>query len=214
MLDQINSARNMGNANAALAHVNFACADQISTEFLLQLIRLSGEDFKGSLIDQVFNEAAAVAFINSIIEEVEQSEFDNPSPEHLAISFQMVLDHVLELSPQQNQQAPDDTDCDDMYENNNHENGLLEIPNSDIDASGGEEEGGLQPNPDNLINDEAQEVLEGVQSPSGSSEEESQEESKEELESAVGGEDEDDEEERVQPPSYEAIAQDLPPATS
>jgi len=84
MLDQINSARNMGNASATLARVNFARADQISTEFLLRLIRLSGEDFKGSLIDQVFNEAAAVAFINSIIEEVEQSEFDDPSPERLA----------------------------------------------------------------------------------------------------------------------------------
>ena len=214
MLDQINSACNMGNANAALAHINFAHADQISMEFLLRLIRLSGKDFKGSLVDQVFNEAAAVTFINSIIEEVEQSKFDNPSPKHLAISFQMVLDHILELPPQQNQQAPDDTDCDDMYENNNHKNGLLEIPNSDIDASGGEEEGGLQPNLDNLIDDEAQEVLEGVQSPSGSSEEELEEESEEELESAVGGEDKDDKEECVQPPSYEAIAQDPPPATS
>ena len=179
MLDQINSARNMGNANATLAHVNFACANQISMEFLLWLIRLGGEDFKGSLVDQVFNEAATVAFINSIIKEVEQSEFDDPSPEHLAISFQMVLDHVLELPPRQNQQAPDDTNCDDMYENDNHKNGLLKIPNSDIDASGGEEEGGLQPNLDNLIDDEAQEVLEGMQLPSGSSEEESEEESEE-----------------------------------
>src|SRR6267378_4178368 len=47
MLEQINSARNMGNANAALTRSNFAHADQIATEFLVQLIRLSSEDFKG-----------------------------------------------------------------------------------------------------------------------------------------------------------------------
>ena len=98
MLEQINSARNMGNAKAALARSNFARADQIAAEFLVRLIRLSGEDFKGALVDSVFNEDAAFSLVNSLIEQIEQSEFDNPAPERLATAFQMVLDHVLEPS--------------------------------------------------------------------------------------------------------------------
>ena len=98
MLEQINSARNMGNTNAALARSNFACADQIVTEFLVRLIRLSGEDFKGALVDSIFNEDAAFSLVNSLIEQIEQSEFDDPAPERLATAFQTVLDHVLEPS--------------------------------------------------------------------------------------------------------------------
>src|SRR6267378_5859898 len=117
MLEQINSARNMGNANAALARANFARADQIVAEFLVRLIRLSGEDFKGALIDSIFNEDTAFSLVNSLIEEIEQSEFDDPAPKRLATAFQMILDHMLEPSqPPENQPTADATNFDNIYE--------------------------------------------------------------------------------------------------
>ena len=60
MLEQVNSAHNMGNTNAALTHTNFTHADQIMAEILVCLIQLSSEDFKGALVDSVFNEDASL----------------------------------------------------------------------------------------------------------------------------------------------------------
>jgi hypothetical protein len=152
MLEQINSARNMGNANSALARANFDRADQISTEFLLRLMRLSGEDFSGALLDSIFNEDAAVAFINHLINEV-QSEFDDPSPARLAAGFQTILGQVLDSrpSPQPEHQILDDTRIDDIYADDE-----LDEPN-DAHLL-------LQDIANNFIDDEAEEVPEGEES--------------------------------------------------
>jgi len=173
MLEQINSARNMGNANAALARTNFARADQISAEFLVRLIRLSGEDFNGALLDSVFNEDSAVSFINALIEEVEQSEFDDPTPERLASAFQMVLDHVLEPRTQDSQQAADDTNFDDMYMNDEEDNrAQVGLASNSVEN---QNESGLLQFADDLIDDEAQEVPQGEESEPETSEEEEEE---------------------------------------
>ena len=159
MLEQINSARNMGNANTALANANFARADQISTEFLIRLIRLSGEDFNGALIDSVFNEGAAVLLVNSLIEEIEHSELEDLSPAQLAPGFQTILNQVLERrqpSPDEHD-ANDDTNFDDIYEDDEEEDRAQPNP---------------QPNSDNFIDDEAEEVTEGQESEPEAEEEE------------------------------------------
>jgi hypothetical protein len=152
MLEQINSARNMGNANSALARANFDRADQIATEFLLRLMRLSGEDFSGALLDSIFNEDAAVAFINHLINEV-HSEFDDPSPARLTAGFQTILSQVLETrtSPPQDSQILDDTRIDDMYMDDE-----IDEPN-DAHLL-------LQDIANNFIDDEAEEVPEGEES--------------------------------------------------
>src|SRR6266446_8663481 len=201
MLEQINSARNMGNANAALARSNFARADQIAMEFLVQLIRLSSEDFKGALVDSVFNEDAAFSLVNSLIEQIEQSEFDDPTPERLATAFQMVLDHVLEPSqPPENQPTADAVNFDDIYEDD--EEGNREQVGSTASAAEDQEEPDLPQHPDNLINDEVDEVPAGEESSPGSFEEEEEDEGEEEEEeSGVEGEDEGNVEEHVQAPS-------------
>ena len=184
----------MGNANAALARSNFARADQIAAEFLVRLIRLSGEDFKGALVDSVFNENAAFSLVNSLIEQIEQSEFDDPAPERLATAFQMVLDHVLEPSqPPGNQPAADATNFDDIYEG--YEEGNREQVGFTASAAEDQEEPDLPQHPDNLIDDEANEVPAGEESAPGSEEEE------EEEESGVEGEDEGNVEECMQTPS-------------
>src|SRR6266700_3527688 len=184
MLERINSARNMGNASAALARANFACADQIAMEFLVRLIRLSGEDFKGALVDSIFNEDAAFSLVNSLIEQIEQSEFDDPAPEHLATAFQMVLDHVLEPSqPRENQPTADAVNFDDIYKDD--EEGNHEQVGSTASAAEDQEEPDLPQHPDNLIDDEADEVPAGEESSPGSFEEEEEEE---EEESGVEGE--------------------------
>src|SRR6266446_8494548 len=144
----------MGNANAALARSNFAHADQIAMEFLVRLIRLSGEDFKGALVDSVFNEDTAFSLVNSLIEEIEQSEFDDPAPERLATTFQMILDHVLEPSqPPENQPTADATNFDDIYKDD--EEGNREQVGSAASATEDQEEPVLHQHPDNLIDDEA-----------------------------------------------------------
>src|SRR6266567_3105730 len=190
MLEQINSARNMGNANAALARANFARANQIAAEFLVRLIRLSGEDFKGALADSVFNEDAAFSLVNSLIEQIEQSEFDDPAPERLATAFQMVLDHVLEPSqPREDQPTADAVNFDDIYEDD--EEGNCEQVGSTASAAEDQEEHDLPQHPDNLIDDEADEVPPGEESSPGSFEEEKEgEEEEEEEELGVEGEDE------------------------
>jgi len=201
MLEQINSARNMRNANAALARSNFAHADQIAAEFLVRLIRLSGEDFKGALTDSVFNEDAAFSLVNSLIEQIEQSEFDDPAPERLATAFQTILDHVLEPSqPRENQPTADAVNFDDIY--GDDEEGNREQVGSTASAAEDQEEPDLPQHPDNLIDDEAEEVPPGEESSPGSFEEEKEDgEEEEEEESGVEGEDEGNVEERAQTPS-------------
>jgi len=190
MLEQINSARNMGNANAALARANFARADQIAAEFLVRLIRLSGEDFKGALADSVFNEDAAFSLVNSLIEQIEQSDFDDPAPERLATAFQTILDRALEPSqPREDQLTADAVDFDDIYGDDEEEN--REQVGSPASAAEGQEDPDLPQHPDNLIDDEAEEVPPGEESSPGSFEEEKEgEEEEEEEESGVEGEDE------------------------
>ncbi len=190
MLEQINSARNMGNANAALARANFARADQVAAEFLVRLIRLTGEDFKGALADSVFNEDAAFSLVNSLIEQIEQSDFDDPAPERLATAFQTILDRALEPSqPREDQLTADAVDFDDIYGDDEEEN--REQVGSPASAAEGQEDPDLPQHPDNLIDDEAEEVPAGEESSSGSFEEEKEgEEEEEEEESGVEGEDE------------------------
>ena len=173
MLEQINSAHNMGNANAALACTNFARANQISAEFLVQLIQLSGEDFNRALLDSVFNKDSAVSFINALIEEVEQSEFDDLTPERLTSAFQMVLDHVLEPRTQDSQQATDDTNFDDMYMNDEEDNHMqVGLASNSVENQDGS---GLLQFADGLIDDKAQEVPQGEESEPETSEEEEEE---------------------------------------
>src|SRR6266700_2757580 len=180
----------MGNANTALACANFARADQIAVEFLVRLIRLSGEDFKGALADSVFNEDAAFSLVNSLIEQIEQSEFNDPAPERLATAFQMVLDHVLEPSqPPENQPTANAVNFDDIYEDD--EEGNREQVGSTAPAAEDQEEPDLPQHPDNLINDEADEVPPGEESSPGSFEEE-KEDGEEEEEEESGVEDEDE----------------------
>ena len=156
MLEQINSARNMGNANAALARANFQCADQISTEFLLCLMRLSGEDFNGALVDFIFNEDAAVAFINHLINEA-NSEFDDPSPERLARGFQTILDLVLVPRVPQ-PPTIGDSNHDDIYADGPDD----EVNDDDHESNSAHSS--VQHAVENLFDDEAEEVPEGEES--------------------------------------------------
>ena len=120
-----------------------------------------------------------VSFINVLIEEVEQSKFDDATPEHLATAFQMVLDHVLEApQPQVNQQAAAATNFDNIYEDDEEEN-HEQVGST---AAKDQEEPDLPQHLETLVDDEAQEVPEGEESPSGLSEGE-----EEAVELAVGG---------------------------
>jgi len=85
MLEQINSARNMGNANAALARSNFARADQIAMEFLVRLIRLAARFQRGPRRFR-FYEDAAFSLVNSLIEQM-NSRIQWSRSERLATRF-------------------------------------------------------------------------------------------------------------------------------
>ena len=160
MLEQINTARNIGNANAALARSNFARADQISIEFISRLIRLSGEDFNGALVDSTFNEDAAVAFVDSMLEEIDRAGLADASPAQLAHGFQTILEHVLTApTVLENRHAEDATGLDDFYAEDNDNNIRKPSTNADNDA-----EPNLHQHPDALIDIEAAEVPAGEES--------------------------------------------------
>jgi hypothetical protein len=119
-------------------------------------MRLSGEDFNGAFVDMIFNEDAAVAFLNHLIGEV-KSEFDVDSPERLATGFQTILDHVLET---RNPRLPTigDANHDDIYADGH-----------DDEVNGGDHESNGAPSSvthavENLFDDEADEVPEGEES--------------------------------------------------
>ena len=119
-------------------------------------MRLSGEDFNGALVDMIFNEDAAVAFINHLIGEI-NSEFDVDSPERLAAGFQTILDHVLEP---RNPRPPtiDDTNLDDIYADDYDD----EVNDDDYESNGAHSS--VQDAVENFIDDEAEEVPEGEES--------------------------------------------------
>ena len=164
----------MGNANAALARSNFARSDSLASEFLQRLIRLAGEDYEGALLDTVFNEDTAVKFVNSLIEEVDRSEFDSANPDDLALGFQMILQQSLVRAPPPvvRQSVEEDQEYfDDMYDNDDHDNRAPSThAANDSDEDDPDFEDNLPKHPDDLIDDEAEEVPEGEESSEGGEE--------------------------------------------
>ena len=74
----MNDFRNMGNANAALATLNFNHHDHLADKFLHRVFRLIGEDAPKALVDNYFNEERVMDALNKILEEIPIPNIDLP----------------------------------------------------------------------------------------------------------------------------------------
>lgn len=144
-----------------MARTNFARADQLSAEFISWVIRLSGEDFNGALVDSVFNEDTAIAFVNALLNELEHTGLVDSTPDQLAQGFQVLLNHTL-IPPlvQDDRHAEDDTGFEDMYE---------DFVNDNCAPGDEEDEPDLHQHPDDMIDIEAEEAFVSDKSDSGNS---------------------------------------------
>ena len=76
----MNDFRNMGNANTALATLNFNHHDRLADKFLHQVFCLIGEDAPEALVDNYFNEERVMDTLNETLEEIPIPNVDLPHP--------------------------------------------------------------------------------------------------------------------------------------
>ena len=188
LLDQMNNFRNMGNANAALATLNFNHHDRLADEFLHWVFCLIGEDAPKALVDNYFNKERVMDAFNEILKEIPIPNVDLPRPADMDHYFCQLVrtvhtvkveDSMAQTLVQQLQQenascqhhlpSPpivirDNADDDNFYIDAN----LDDIP---LDAVCNESDpDNLLKHPDDLIDDEAKEVPEGEESSPATSE--------------------------------------------
>jgi hypothetical protein len=187
----------MGNANAALAQINFNQQDRFVDEFLHRLFRLVGEDAPSSLVDCYFNEELALRILDEILDGLPLPNNDIPPPAQLSALFHELLDSVQAVrdkdstaralvqhehaAPPSRTPSPPVTvpeENDDMYVDNAQDDHAREDAKVDT------------PDDEHLVNVEAQHVPPGEESPDVSTE--SEEESGESNSSSSGSSDGED----------------------
>jgi hypothetical protein len=194
----MNDFRNMGNANAALATLNYNHHDRLADEFIHRLFRLAGEDVPEALVDNYFNEDRVMEVLDEILEDLPLFDNDLPRPGHMydyferlarAIHSVKVEDATAQVLVQQLQQenanrprqhSPSspiviDGAADDFYADADSDDIPLDAArNNEPDELDELDPEDLPKHPDDLIDDEAVEVPEGEESsPSPSKEDES-----------------------------------------
>jgi hypothetical protein len=225
----MNDFRNLGNANAALAALNFNQHDRFADEFLHRLFRLVGEDAPEALVDGYFNEARAMEMLDAMLEELPLPNDNLPPPAELDEFFHLLANSIQavkvedgiahslvrqlqqENAGRRRQRTPsppivisgdtpisisDDDPDNDFYGDVAEEETLL-AARSDSDSDSDES----PRDPDDFIDDEAEEVPEGEESSPAASDESSSEDSEDETE-----EDEEDGLDVGDPPSLPVLS--------
>ena len=182
----MNDFRNMGNANAALATLNFNHHDRLADEFLHRVFRLIGEDAPEALVDNYFNKECAMDALNEILEEIPIPNIDLPRLANMdhyfhwltcAVHAVKVEDATAQTLVQQLQQenashqhrspSPpivirDDADDDDFYMDADLDDIPLDAACNEVSNESNPDD--LPKHPDDLIDNEAEEVPEGEES--------------------------------------------------
>jgi len=83
----MNDFHNLGNANAALAVMNFNHHDCLADEFIHQLFHLVGEDAPKALVDNYFNEAWVMETLDKILNNLPLFNNDIPQPSGMDLYF-------------------------------------------------------------------------------------------------------------------------------
>ena len=181
----MNDFRNLGNANAALAALNFNQHDHFVDEFLHRLFRLIGEDAPDALLNGYFNKAHVVEMLDDMFDNLPIPNDDLPPPSHLDTFFRelansihvvKVEDHVVHTLVRQLQQEnigchnqctlsppieiSDDDDTDDIYEEApRQEDNTMVAARSELDS-----DIEMVLDPHDFIDGEAEEVPSGEES--------------------------------------------------
>jgi len=172
----MNDFRNLGNANAALATLNFNHHDRLADEFIHWLFRLVGEDAPEALIDNYFNEARIMDTLDEILDDLPLFNNDIPRPSGMDLYFHHLASAVHAVKVE-------DNIAQTLVRQLQQENARLRqrspSPVMDISDSDGypnniyldEDESDLPKHPEDLIDNEAEEVPEGEESSPEPSEE-------------------------------------------
>ena len=182
----------MGNANAALAMLNFNHHDHLADEFLHWVFHLIGEDAPEALVNNYFNEEHVMDTLKEKLEEIPIPNVDLPCPVDMDHYFRRLVhvvhtvkveDAMAQTLVQQLQQenagcqhhlpSPpivirDDADDNDFYMDADSDDIPLDAVHNEV--SNGSDPDDLLKHPDNLINDETKEVPEGEESSPATSE--------------------------------------------
>ncbi|KIM43639.1 hypothetical protein M413DRAFT_9625 [Hebeloma cylindrosporum] len=111
LLDRMNDLCNMANANAALAQVNFNQYDWLTDEFITQLYHLAGEESEVGLTHNIFSEDTVLSVLDSILDEIPKIDHDIPIPPEMQFYIQQLLDAVQSFTGK-DQLARDTMQCD------------------------------------------------------------------------------------------------------
>ena len=190
----MNNFRNMGNANTALATLNFNHHDRLVDEFLHWVFCLIGEDAPAALVNNYFNEEHVMDALNEILEEIPIPNVNLPCPANMDHYFRWLVcavhavkvedamaqtlvhqlqqenaSHHLQCLPSPPIVIRDDADDDNIYMDTDLDDIPLDaVHNKVLNESDPDD---LPKHPDNLIDDEAEEVPEGEESSPAASEE-------------------------------------------
>jgi len=195
----MNDFRNLGNANAALAILNFNHHDRLADEFIHRLFRLVGEDAPEVLVDNYFNEAQVMEVLDEILDDLPLFNDDILRPAGMGLYFRRLASAVHTVKVE-------DNIAQTLVRQLQQENAGLRqrspLPVMDISDSDGypndiyldEDESDLPKHLEDLIDNEAEEVPEGEESSPEPSEEASGSEgsSEDSEESGEGSEEEAD----------------------
>jgi hypothetical protein len=187
----------LGNANSALATLNFNHQDRLADEFLHRMFRLIGEDAPESLVDNYFNEDRVLEVLEEILEELPLPNDDLPRPANMDRYFRRLARavHAVKVEddtaqvlvrqlrqenagrlPQRSPSPPIaiEADDDDFYEDADSDDIPLDAARPDESDEADElDPDDLLKHPDDLVDDEAVEVPEGEESSPAPSEEDS-----------------------------------------
>ena len=195
----MNNFRNLGNTNAALATLNFNHHDRLADEFIHRLFRLVGEDAPEALINNYFNEARVMDTLDEILDDLPLFNNNIPRPSGMDLYFRRLASAVHAVKVE-------DNIAQTLVRQLQQENvGLRQCSPSPVmgisDSNGypndiylDEDESDLPKHPEDLIDNEAEEVPEGEESSPEPSEEASGSEgsSEDSEESGEGSEEEAD----------------------
>ena len=172
----MNDFRNLGNANAALAILNFNHHDRLADEFIHRLFRLVGEDAPEVLVDNYFNEAQVMEVLDEILDDLPLFNDDILRPAGMGLYFRRLASAVHTVKVE-------DNIAQTLVRQLQQENAGLRqrspLPVMDISDSDGypndiyldEDESDLPKHLEDLIDNEAEEVPEGEESSPEPSEE-------------------------------------------
>ena len=188
----MNDFWNMGNANTALAMLNFNHHDCLADKFLHWVFCLIGEDTPEALVNNYFNEECVMDPLNKILKEIPIPNVNLPRPANMdhyfhwlvcAVHAVKVEDATAQTLVQQLQQenagcqhrspSPpimirDNADDNDFYMDTDSDDIPLDAAHNGVSNESDPDD--LPKHPDNLIDDEAEEVPEGEESSPATSE--------------------------------------------